>query len=153
MLAIMGPSGAGKTSLLDILSGYRQIGVSGSVSVDGKRLPAGNRFMRRIAGYVRQDDILPGTSTVFEYLLFNAALRMSQSVTRFQKEERVFHVLQELGLTKVAHNFIGDQFTRGLSGTEKSLNLLFFYSLPRRREKKSEHCLRASCRTSFGVHG
>ena len=92
------------------------MGVSGFVSVDGKRMSAGDRFMRRIAGYVQQDDVLPGTSTVFEYLLFNAALRMPRDVTRHQKEKRVFNVLRQLGLTKVAHNFVGDQFTRGLSG-------------------------------------
>lgn len=97
-------------------AGYRRVGVSGSVSVDGKTMSAGDRFMRRIAGYVQQDDVLPGTSTVFEYLLFNAALRMPRDVTRHQKEKRVFNVLRQLGLTKVAHNFVGDQFTRGLSG-------------------------------------
>ena len=79
--------------------------------------------MRRIAGYVQQDDVLPGTSTVFEYLLFNAALRMPKDVTRHQKEKRVFSVLQELGLTKVAHNFVGDQFTRGLSGTPSLITM------------------------------
>ena len=32
--------------------------------------------MRRLSGYVCQEDVLPGTSTVWEHLLFNAALRM-----------------------------------------------------------------------------
>eukprot|EP00210_Caulerpa_lentillifera_P005025 g4799.t1 len=119
MLAIMGPSGAGKTSLLDILSGYRQVGVDGLVHVNGVTLRAGDRYMRKIAGYVQQDDVLPGTSTVFEYLLFNAALRMPREVTRHEKEKRVFDVIQQLGLSKIAHSFIGDQFTRGISGGEK----------------------------------
>ena len=107
-------------SLEESLTGYRRAGVSGTVSVDGKKMTAGDRFMRRIAGYVQQDDVLPGTSTVFEYLLFNAALRMPRDVTRHQKEKRVFDVVQQLGLAKVAHNFVGDQFTRGLSGTDGS---------------------------------
>lgn len=54
MLAIMGPSGAGKTSLLDILSGYRQVGVKGVVRVNGTEMKAGDRHMRKIAGYVQQ---------------------------------------------------------------------------------------------------
>ena len=41
-------------------------GVSGRVSVNGQPLAAGT--MQRLCGYVLQDDVLPGTSTVQEYL-------------------------------------------------------------------------------------
>ena len=50
--------------------------------------------------YVQQDDILPGTSTVWEYLRFHAKLRMgafsSQSI-----EQQAWSVIQLLGLSKV----------------------------------------------------
>lgn len=70
--------------------------------------------------------MLPGTSTVFEYLLFNAALRMPKNVHREEKEKRVFDVIQQLGLSKITHSFIGDQFTRGISGYIKIQTLLIF---------------------------
>ncbi len=41
-------------------------GVSGRVSVNGQPLTAVT--MQRLCGYVLQDDVLPGTSTVAEYL-------------------------------------------------------------------------------------
>ena len=50
--------------------------------------------------YVQQDDILPGTSTVWEYLRFHAKLRMgafsSQGI-----EQQAWSVIQLLGLSKV----------------------------------------------------
>ena len=43
-------------------------GVSGTVSVNGQPLTAVT--MQRLCGYVLQDDVLPGTSTVEEYLRY-----------------------------------------------------------------------------------
>lgn len=54
ILAIMGPSGAGKTSLLDILSGNRSKGVTGNMYVDGNQISAGSWAMKKITGYVHQ---------------------------------------------------------------------------------------------------
>lgn len=64
--------------------------------------------------------MLPGTSTVFEYLLFHAVLRLPRSIPQEEKEARVFSIIRRLGLGKVSHNLIGDQFTRGLSGNPVS---------------------------------
>ncbi|KAK3262065.1 hypothetical protein CYMTET_29063 [Cymbomonas tetramitiformis] len=118
LLAIMGPSGAGKSTLLDLLSGRRIAGeIFGEISVDGHQiLPAG---MREITGYVLQELILPGTSTVREYLLFNASLRMPSGEGKRAHEHRVQQVVQLLGLQKVASSVIGDSFMRGISGGEK----------------------------------
>lgn len=82
-----------------------------------------------------QDDTLPGTLTVFEYLLFNAALKLpptshtSHTSSGSRGDERtavlpshsshVWGVIKQLGLSKVAHSFIGDAWVRGLSGGEK----------------------------------
>lgn len=43
-----------------------------------------------------------GTLTVRENLCFSAALRLPSSVPQTEKEDRVNHVIRELGLTKVA---------------------------------------------------
>ena len=118
LFAILGPSGAGKTTLLDILAGRQTAGaVSGDVRVNGRKVTP--LMMTQLAGYAPQSDILPGTSTVWEYLLFHANLRLPPGVTPAEKKRRVTTIVAELGLTKVMQSFIGDEYTRGISGGEK----------------------------------
>ena len=119
VFAILGPSGAGKSTLLDFLAGRTPKGQAarGTVRVDGVRVSA--KEMRAISGYVPQDDVLPGTSTVWEHLLFNAVLRLPEHTPREELYRCVVGWSNELGLGKVAESRIGDQFTRGLSGGEK----------------------------------
>ena len=118
LTAIMGPSGAGKTTLLDAIAGRaKSVQVQGEVRLNG--WIASPKQLRAISGYVMQDDILPGTSTVLEYFIFNAMLRMPQQMKKEYKRQRVYEIIQQLGLTKVAMSLIGDEFVRGLSGGEK----------------------------------
>ena len=119
LFAILGPSGAGKSTLLDILAGRpgRGRATRGVVSVNGESATAAR--MRAVSGYVPQDDVLPGTSTVWEHLLFNAALRMPAGTSNETIRRCAVGWMRELGLVKVAHSRIGDAFTRGLSGGEK----------------------------------
>ena len=118
IFAILGPSGAGKTTLLDILAGRSTVGrVSGDIRVNGT--PVTPTTMTQIAGYAPQSDILPGTSTVWEYLLFHANLRLHPTATPAEKKVRVRDIVLQLGLMKVVDSFIGDEYTRGISGGEK----------------------------------
>jgi len=118
LFAIMGPSGAGKTTLLDILSGRKMdMGVTGDVRLSGHRLSAAK--LRKACGYVLQDDVLPGTSTVWEYIMFHAQLRFPQGTETEKHVERVKQIMEDLGLAKVADSYIGDSMVRGLSGGEK----------------------------------
>ncbi|KAL6746090.1 P-loop containing nucleoside triphosphate hydrolase protein [Haematococcus lacustris] len=118
LMAILGPSGAGKTTLLDILAGRRsRLGVSGELRLNGQLVSA--EQLRHVSGYVHQDAVLPGTSTVAEYLQFHATLRMPAGTPPSHIEARVSAVIAQLGLSKVAHSTIGDAFVRGLSGGEK----------------------------------
>lgn len=73
--AIMGPSGAGKTSLLSVLSGRCTGRVTGSVRINGACASA--ETVRGVSGYVAQEDVLPETLTCFEHLMFHATLRMT----------------------------------------------------------------------------
>ena len=119
LFAILGPSGAGKTTLLDVLAGRPSPGhvITGDVALDGERMS--NSELRHVSGYVPQDDVLPGTSTVWEHLMFHAALRLPGSVDRKRLRSVVWQTMRDLGITKLAHAHIGDAFTRGLSGGEK----------------------------------
>lgn len=76
--AIMGPSGGGKSSLLDVLAMRKDpAGLSGEVLLNGNPLP---RNFKRISGYVTQKDIITGTLTVRENLMFCANLRLPTSI-------------------------------------------------------------------------
>nr|XP_009918793.1 PREDICTED: ATP-binding cassette sub-family G member 2 isoform X3 [Haliaeetus albicilla] len=115
--AILGPTGSGKSSLLDILAARKDPhGLSGDILIDGAPQPAN---FKCTSGYVVQDDVVMGTLTVRENLKFSAALRLPKSVKEQEKNERVNQIIKELGLSKVADSKVGTQFTRGVSGGER----------------------------------
>ncbi|XP_042286920.1 broad substrate specificity ATP-binding cassette transporter ABCG2b isoform X1 [Thunnus maccoyii] len=119
MNAIMGATGSGKTSLLDVIAGRKDpAGLrQGQVLVDGKVVTSD---LRLSSAYVVQDDILMGTLSVRENLLFSANLRLNpQHHSSTDKQSRVDAILQELGLTDCADTKIGTEFLRGVSGGER----------------------------------
>lgn len=77
LIAIMGPSGAGKTTLIECISGRRKIGVSGQIVVSG----GGKRTK---LAYNAQDDSLMPCLTVYETLLFASQLRNYQRNNRLK---------------------------------------------------------------------
>ncbi|XP_067909359.1 broad substrate specificity ATP-binding cassette transporter ABCG2-like [Heterodontus francisci] len=105
------------SGLLDILAARKdRKGLSGEVLIDG--IPQPSNF-KCISGYVVQDDIIMGTLTVRENLLFSAALRLPSSIRFKEKEERVDLIISQLGLTKVSDSKVGTELIRGVSGGER----------------------------------
>ncbi|XP_022593790.1 ATP-binding cassette sub-family G member 2-like [Seriola dumerili] len=119
MNAIMGATGSGKTSLLDVIAGRKDpAGLrQGTVLVNGKAVTS---ELRLSSAYVVQDDILMGTLTVRENLLFSANLRLNpEHHSSTDKHDRVNVIIQDLGLTDCADTKIGTEFLRGVSGGER----------------------------------
>ncbi|XP_033887650.2 broad substrate specificity ATP-binding cassette transporter ABCG2-like [Acipenser ruthenus] len=119
MNAILGPTGSGKTSLLDVIAGRKDPkGLrSGQVLVDSEIV---NADMRMRSAYVVQDDILMGTLTVRENLEFSANLRLSRiEFSAEDKKLKVNAVIRELSLQDCADTKIGTDFIRGISGGER----------------------------------
>ncbi|XP_078418720.1 broad substrate specificity ATP-binding cassette transporter ABCG2 [Cetorhinus maximus] len=117
MNAILGPTGSGKSSLLDILAARKDpSGLEGQVLIDGAPQPPNFKY---ISGYVVQDDVVMGTLTVRENFQFSAALRLPRSIRNKEKNERIDQVMKELGLTKVADSKVGTMLIRGVSGGER----------------------------------
>nr|XP_048295599.1 broad substrate specificity ATP-binding cassette transporter ABCG2 [Myodes glareolus]XP_048295600.1 broad substrate specificity ATP-binding cassette transporter ABCG2 [Myodes glareolus]XP_048295601.1 broad substrate specificity ATP-binding cassette transporter ABCG2 [Myodes glareolus]XP_048295602.1 broad substrate specificity ATP-binding cassette transporter ABCG2 [Myodes glareolus] len=115
--AILGPTGGGKSSLLDVLAARKDPrGLSGDVLINGAPQPAN---FKCTSGYVVQDDVVMGTLTVRENLQFSAALRLPTTMKNHEKNERINMVIKELGLEKVADSKVGTQFIRGVSGGER----------------------------------
>src|SRR5207342_3711307 len=80
LVAIVGPSGAGKTSLLEAIAGLAPA-TSGSVRFDGIDLHANLRSFRSVLGYVPQDDIIHADLPVQRTLRYAARLRLPSSTT------------------------------------------------------------------------
>nr|XP_004665476.2 broad substrate specificity ATP-binding cassette transporter ABCG2 isoform X2 [Jaculus jaculus] len=115
--AILGPTGGGKSSLLDVLAARKDPhGLSGDVLINGSPQPANFKCS---SGYVVQDDVVMGTLTVRENLQFSAALRLPTTMKSHEKNERINVIIKELGLDKVADSKVGTQFIRGVSGGER----------------------------------
>eukprot|EP00457_Paulinella_chromatophora_P001032 gb/GEZN01001034.1/.p1 GENE.gb/GEZN01001034.1/~~gb/GEZN01001034.1/.p1 ORF type:complete len:661 (+),score=82.30 gb/GEZN01001034.1/:29-2011(+) len=123
LCAILGPSGAGKTSLLNLLAGRvspnNKTKVSGEIKLnESVVIPTSISYRQQIA-YVMQDDALPATDTPREALTFSATLRLPQNTPRKQITETVNQMLDELGLSKCADVFIGGELIKGISGGER----------------------------------
>ncbi|BFZ20136.1 hypothetical protein BsWGS_23175 [Bradybaena similaris] len=117
MNAILGPTGSGKSTFLDVLAGRKDpSGVSGQLLLDGKPMPDNFKCM---VGYVVQADIIMGTLSVKENFHFSAALRLPRSVSASEREAKVQEVIRELGLEKCADTKVGNEFIRGISGGER----------------------------------
>ncbi|CAL1544610.1 unnamed protein product [Lymnaea stagnalis] len=117
MTAILGPTGSGKSSFLDVLAGRKDPdGVSGQLLLDGKPVPKNFKCM---VGYVVQDDVVMGTLSVRENFAFSAALRLPTSVKANERKERINQVIKELGLERCADTKVGNEFIRGVSGGER----------------------------------
>lgn len=105
---------AGKTSLLDCLAGRREgSGVRGEVRLNGHCMDG--RAMRRASGYVQQEDVLPGTSTVWEYLWFVARLRLPDELGDAEREHRVVSLIQRLHLEKATPHPLNPLCSPGLA--------------------------------------
>jgi len=123
MTAIMGPTGSGKTSLLNVLATRMPVAggatLKGSFSVNGEALGVATRRFARLSAYVMQDDALMGFLTVRETLGLAASFQLPQSATEEMRTELVRATIAELGLNKVADSLVGSETVRGVSGGER----------------------------------
>jgi len=121
--AIMGASGAGKTSLFQVLTGrlptQGDLLQEGEIYLGGVRVDPRNREHRKLFGYVAQEDSLHETSTAREALRFSAKLRLPRTTTDGQIEVLVNKNLKALGLEDAADTIIGGGFKKGISGGQK----------------------------------
>ncbi|PRW60157.1 DNA topoisomerase 3-beta isoform X1 [Chlorella sorokiniana] len=111
----MGPTGSGKSSLLNALAGRLPAGGSleGEVLVNGA--PRDAQF-RSISAF---DDIMFPNLTVRETMLFAARIRLPASISDQAKGALVDAVIGRLGLAKAAGTLVGSAAERGISGGER----------------------------------
>ncbi len=91
--------------------------VEGEMRLNGA--PYNNAELKRIAGYVMQDELLNGYLTVEETLMYTAKLRLPRTFTDKQRKERVDDVMADLGLSHVSNVIVGTPLKKGISGGER----------------------------------
>ena len=79
LTALMGSSGAGKTTLMDVLAQRKSVGeIRGEVLMNGKALPLS---FQRTTGYCEQVDVHLPQATVREAMEFSALLRQPRNLS------------------------------------------------------------------------
>ena len=102
ILAIVGPSGGGKTTLLRMLAGLEKID-SGEIIYNGESLPIDELEKRNLLGFVFQDFQLFPHLTVLENLVLSPINTMNMS--RSDAEKKAITLLNKLGLERQVNNY------------------------------------------------
>ena len=120
LLAIMGGSGTGKTTLLSILNGTLPP-QEGSITINGHDIS--EQGTKDLIGFVPQDDLLVEELTVFENLYYTAKLCFA-SLSEEEINQRVTKTLKDLGLDVVKDLKVGSPINKFISGGQrKRLNI------------------------------
>ncbi|KAH9724092.1 ABC transporter G family member 37 [Citrus sinensis] len=118
LTALMGVSGAGKTTLMDVLSGRKTGGIiEGDIRIGG--YPKVQHTFARISGYCEQNDIHSPNITVEESIVFSAWLRLSTQIDSKTKAEFVNEVLQTIELDGIKDSLVGLPGVNGLSTEQR----------------------------------
>ncbi|KAI4374276.1 hypothetical protein MLD38_012287 [Melastoma candidum] len=116
--AVMGPSGAGKTTFLSAILGKATGCVMrGSILINGQ--DESIQSYRKIIGFVPQDDVVHGDLTIEENLRFNARCRLSADMAKADKVLVIERVIESLGLQNVRDSLVGTVEKRGISGGQR----------------------------------
>ncbi|XP_061993147.1 ABC transporter G family member 32 [Rosa rugosa] len=118
LTALVGVSGAGKTTLMDVLAGRKTGGViEGSIHISGH--PKRQETFARISGYCEQSDIHSPCLTVVESLLFSVWLRLPSDVDLDTRKAFVEEVMELVELTPLSGALVGLPGVNGLSTEQR----------------------------------
>ncbi len=122
LVGIMGASGTGKSTLLNVLNGSYKPSF-GTVKINGVDIHNEKDKIEGLIGHVSQDDLLIEELTVYQNLYFNAKLCFGD-ISSFRLNRKVFRVLQNLGLYEIREMVVGSPLNKKISGGQrKRLNI------------------------------
>ena len=103
VLGFLGPNGAGKSTTMRVLTGYLAAN-SGSVHICGFSVATQGDQIKRLIGYMPENNPLPEDMRVSEYLYYRGRLK---EMSRKQLSSRIDEVLELCDLKRVRHRIIG----------------------------------------------
>lgn len=118
MAAILGPSGAGKTTFMNVLCGKATYGkMTGEVKFNGEKCNISE--IRPALAFVPQDDIVHANLTVRENIHFSAKLRNPASTPPQRIDDIVEDVLRVMQIEHIQLCMVGNVEERGISGGQR----------------------------------
>ena len=115
--AIMGPSGAGKTTIINLVTG-KATKTEGVIHVNGEEVNDLSKW-KKLVGFVPQEDIMIRQLTVRDNIVFSARYRLPDAMSLAEKNDVVNQTLVSLGIDHVQHSVVGDERERGVSGGQR----------------------------------
>lgn len=123
LVGLMGPAGAGKSTLMNAMNGYVAPD-KGRVLFNGQDLYQNYSQFSSHIGFVPQDDIMHRDLTVRQALFYTARLRLPPDFDKNEIDKRISNVISQLGLESAEDVVIGSPEKKGISGGQrKRVNL------------------------------
>jgi ABC-type multidrug transport system ATPase subunit len=122
MVGIMGGSGVGKSTLLNLINGKVRVD-SGQITINGFDTYKSRFRLQGIIGFVPQDDLLMEELSVYQNLYYNAKLCFA-NYSEDQINHSVEKILLDLDLNEIAGLQVGNPLNKTISGGQrKRLNI------------------------------
>lgn len=113
LVAVIGGSGAGKSTVLNALCGYLPPD-QGEVYINGVNLYQNFDLLKKLIGYVSQSDIVYDNLTLHDMLMYTAKLRLPNDVSSSEREATIDRAIEMVELTEKKNSFI-----KALSGGQR----------------------------------
>lgn len=113
LVAIIGGSGAGKSTILNCMCGYLKP-TEGKVHINGIDLYKNFDLLKKLVGYVPQSDIVYDNLTLYDMLLYTAKLRLPKDVTAAERQAAIDRAIATVELTEKKNSLI-----KALSGGQR----------------------------------